>query len=222
MGLLENKFQDNVITTTVDSLINWGQKSSLWPLIMGTACCAIEMMAVGYSRFDVLERFGMLFRFSPRQSDVMIVSGTVTKKMAPVVKAIYDQMSEPKYVIAVGSCAISGNIYNSYSTLQGVDRVVPVDIYVPGCPPIPEAITYGILELQKKISQGRTIRKKNTEVSPTAPPWVNVHDMLRPGHIKMPTAQDYAAHLDEDIDQYDSRRKLLQPSTGGTTPDRDV
>ena len=215
MGLLENKFQDNVITTTVDSLINWGQKSSLWPLIMGTACCAIEMMAVGYSRFDVLERFGMLFRFSPRQSDVMLVSGTVTKKMAPVVKAIYDQMSEPKYVIAIGSCAISGNIYNSYSTLQGVDRVVPVDIYVPGCPPIPEAITYGIMELQKKIATGRTIRKKSTVVEPTAPPRTNVHDLLRPGHVKMPTAQDYASHLGEDLDEYDAKRKLLQPGGAG-------
>ncbi len=211
MGLLENKFQDNIITTTVDSLLNWGQKSSLWPLIMGTACCAIEMMAVGYSRFDVLERFGMLFRFSPRQSDVMIVSGTVTKKMAPVVKAIYDQMSEPKYVIAVGSCAISGNIYNSYSTLQGVDRVVPVDVYVPGCPPIPEAITYGILELHKKIDAGRTIRKKAPAAGPTEPPRVNVHDMLRPGYIKMPTALEYGAHIDQNIEQYDAEHRLLQP-----------
>ncbi len=217
MGLLENKFQDNIITTTVDSLFGWGQKSSLWPLIMGTACCAIEMMAVGYSRFDVLERFGMLFRFSPRQSDVMLVSGTVTKKMAPVVKTIYDQMSEPKYVIAIGSCAISGNIYNSYSTLQGVDRVVPVDIYVPGCPPIPEAITYGILELQKKIGAGRTIRKKKIITDPLAQPTVNVHEILRPGHIKVPTAQDYAAHLDEDLETFDAKRRMLQP---GSTSDK--
>lgn len=215
MGLLENKFQDNIITTTVDSVINWGQKGSLWPLIMGTACCAIENMAVGYSRFDVLERFGMLFRFSPRQSDVMIVSGTVTKKMAPVVKTIYDQMSEPKYVIAVGSCAISGNIYKSYSTLQGVDRIVPVDIYVPGCPPIPEAITYGILELQKKIMTGRTLRKKRVITDPLAQPTVNVHEILRPGHIKLPTAQDYVSHLDDSLEDYDEQRRLLQPGGSG-------
>lgn len=216
MGLLENKLQENIITTTVDSLINWGQKSSMFPLILGTACCGIEMMAVGYSRFDVLERFGMLFRFSPRQSDVMLVAGTVTKKMAPVVKTIYDQMADPKYVIAIGSCAISGNIYNSYSTLQGVDRIVPVDIYVPGCPPIPEAITYGVMELQKKIQARKIIRKQTQIFDPNAPSLVNLHETLRPGHIKMPTAQDYAAHLDDTIEQYDAERKLLQPGGSGS------
>lgn len=198
MGLLENKFQENIVTTTVDSLINWGSKNSMFPLILGTACCGIEMMAVGYSRFDVLERFGMLFRFSPRQSDLMLVAGTVTKKMAPVVKTVYDQMSDPKWVIAVGSCAISGNIYNSYSTLQGVDRVVPVDIYVPGCPPTPEAITYGILELQRQIEQGRRIRRKVAMVDPTAQPRENVDLIKRPGTVRMPTAADYAAHLDDE------------------------
>jgi len=199
LGLLENKFKDSLITTTVDSLINWGQEKAMYPLLLGTACCGIEMMAVGYSRFDVLERFGMLFRFSPRQSDVMIVAGTVTKKMAPVIKAVYDQMSEPKYVIAVGSCAISGNIYKSYSTLQGLDRIVPVDVYVPGCPPIPEAFAYGIIELQKVIASRRVIRKQPTEADPGAQPRTNVHEILRPGHIKLPTAQDYAAHLDDEI-----------------------
>jgi NADH-quinone oxidoreductase subunit B len=210
LGLLENKFKENLITTTVDSLINWGQEKAMYPLLLGTACCGIEMMAVGYSRFDVLERFGMLFRFSPRQSDVMIVAGTVTKKMAPVIKAVYDQMSDPKYVIAVGSCAISGNIYKSYSTLQGVDRIVPVDIYIPGCPPIPEAFAYGIIELQKVIASRRVIRKQTTAPAPGAQPTVNVHDILRPGHIKLPTAQDYAAHLDDDITNYE-QRGLIEP-----------
>jgi len=199
LGLLENKFKDSLITTTVDSLLNWGQEKAMYPLLLGTACCGIEMMAVGYSRFDVLERYGMLFRFSPRQSDVMIVAGTVTKKMAPVIKAVYDQMSDPKYVIAVGSCAISGNIYKSYSTLQGLDRIVPVDVYVPGCPPIPEAFAYGIIELQKIIAQRRVIRKQAAPPEPGAQPRTNVHEILRPGHIKLPTAQDYAAHLDDDI-----------------------
>lgn len=220
MGLLNNKFEDNIITTTVDSVLNWGQKSSMFPLILGTACCGIEMMAVGYSRFDVLERFGMLFRFSPRQSDLMLVAGTVTKKMAPVVKTVYDQMSDPKYVIAVGSCAISGNIYNSYSTLQGVDRIIPVDIYVPGCPPIPEAITYGVMELQRKIESNRTLRKKTVVNDPTAPPSVNVHEILRPGHIKLPTAQDYAALLDDDLEQVDARRRMLTPGGGKNQSDQ--
>lgn len=220
MGLLENKFKDNIITTTVDSLINWGQKSSMFPLILGTACCGIEMMAVGYSRFDVLERFGMLFRFSPRQSDVMIVAGTVTKKMAPVVKTVYEQMAEPKWVIAVGSCAISGNIYKSYSTLQGVDRIIPVDVYVPGCPPIPEAITYGIMELQRKIQAGRTIRKNPVAEDPTAQPRVNVDQILRPGHIKLPTAQDYAAFLDKEIEEVDREKLLKQPGLNVIDPDK--
>lgn len=211
MGLLENKFQDNIITTTVDALVNWGQKSSMFPLLLGTACCGIEMMAVGYARFDVLERFGMLFRFSPRQSDVMIVAGTVTKKMAPVIKTVYDQMSDPKYVIAVGSCAISGNIYTSYSTLQGLDRIVPVDVYIPGCPPVPEAFAYGIMELQKKILARRIIRKKVDVENPEAPPRVNVHEILRPGHIKLPTAQDYARHLDDELESYEQQDKLLYP-----------
>lgn len=220
MGLLENKFKENIITTTVDSLVNWGQKSSMFPLILGTACCGIEMMAVGYSRFDVLERFGMLFRFSPRQSDVMIVAGTVTKKMAPVVKTVYEQMSEPKWVIAVGSCAISGNIYKSYSTLQGVDRIIPVDIYVPGCPPIPEAITYGVMELQRKIQAKRIIRKEVVEEDPTAQPRVNVDQILRPGHIKLPTAQDYAAFLDKEIEEVDREQMLKQPGPTIINPDK--
>jgi NADH-quinone oxidoreductase subunit B len=174
----------------------------MWPLILGTACCGIEMMCLGGGRFDVLERWGMLFRFSPRQSDVMIVAGTVTKKMAPVVKTVWDQMAEPKWCIAVGSCAISGNIYNSYSTLQGVDRIVPVDVYVPGCPPIPEAIAYGINELRRKVAAEPRIRKPLPILNaddPRREKQVDTSEVLRPGHIALPTAADYASRLDEEI-----------------------
>lgn len=202
MGLLEGKFNSNFVTTTVDTVLNWGTKSSLFPLILGTACCGIEMMAVGYSRFDILERFGMLFRFSPRQSDLMIVAGTVTKKMAPVVKTIYDQMPEPKYVIAVGSCATSGNIYNSYSTLQGVDRIIPVDIYVPGCPPIPEAIAFGILELQRKIDKKTTIRKPIPVMNmDNGKMDIDVSDVKRPGFVKLIPPSAYIEGLDDEIEQ---------------------
>ena len=159
MGLLENRFKPGVVTTTADFLFNWAHRSSMWPLILGTACCAIEMMAVGISRFDMLERFGMLYRFSPRQSDVMLVCGTVTKKFAPVMRTIWDQMPDPKWCIAVGNCASAGGPFPTYAVVQGIDEVVPVDIYIPGCPPIPEAIFYGIMKLQEKIKQD-TIAKQ--------------------------------------------------------------
>jgi len=161
MGVLEHRFDDNVLTTTADGFINWARKSSIWPMGFGLACCAIEMMATSASRYD-LDRFGAsVFRASPRQSDLMIVSGTVTIKMASRVKRLYDQMPEPKYVIAMGSCATSGGPYwhHGYHVLKGVDRVVPVDIYVPGCPPRPEALIEGVLQLQKKIMRQRVLRK---------------------------------------------------------------
>ena len=151
---LEGVFKEGFITTSYDTVVNWAKTGSLWPMTFGLACCAVEMMHAGAARYDI-DRFGMLFRPSPRQSDLMIVAGTVTKKMAPQVVRLYNQMPEPKYVIAMGSCATSGNIYDSYSVVQGVDRFVPVDIYVPGCPPTPEALFDGILKLQERIMQKR-------------------------------------------------------------------
>ena len=158
MGL-EELVPDGILTTTVEKMVNWARRSSIWPAGFGLACCAIEMMAAGGSRFDIA-RFGAeVFRASPRQADLMIVAGTVTKKMAPVLRRLYDQMPEPKWVIAMGSCATCGGPYRTYAVTQGVDRIVPVDVYVPGCPPRPEALIYGIMALQKKIDRMKVIRK---------------------------------------------------------------
>lgn len=140
----------STIITTIDKIASWGRRSSLWPLTFGLACCAIEMMATGASHYD-LDRFGIIFRATPRQADVMIVAGTLTKKMAPIIVNLYHQMAEPRYVIAMGSCACSGGIFNTYSTVQGVDEILPVDVYIPGCPPRPETLIEGIIKLQEKI-----------------------------------------------------------------------
>jgi NADH-quinone oxidoreductase subunit B len=159
MGLIEDRFHPNILLTTVDRVFDWARKSSLWPMTFGLACCAIEMMAAGASRFD-MDRFGAgIFRASPRQSDLMIVSGSVTEKMAPILRRLYEQMPEPKWVISMGICSTAGGPFPTYSHVQGVDRVVPVDVYVPGCPPRPEALLYGLLVLQDKIDR-MTIAKR--------------------------------------------------------------
>lgn len=164
MSFLQNQFERNFLTTSVDYVFNWARKSSLWPLTFGLACCAMEMIASTTARFD-MARFGAeVFRPSPRQSDLMIVAGTVTLKMAPVLKRIYDQMPEPKWVISMGSCSSVGGPFNTYSVLQGVDRIVPVDVYVQGCPPRPENLFYGLLKLQDKIDQMTTLTKRPTHV----------------------------------------------------------
>ena len=142
---------DTVLTTKLGKVVGWAQKNALWPATFGLACCAIEMMAMANSRWDSA-RFGAeVFRASPRQADLMIVSGRVSQKMAPILKQIFDQMPEPKWVISMGACASCGGVFNNYSIVQGVDRVVPVDVYVPGCPPGPEALLYGVIKLQEKI-----------------------------------------------------------------------
>jgi len=160
MGI-ESHLGDTIITTTLEKLVNWARKSSLWPATFGLACCAIEMMATAAARYDIA-RFGAeVFRASPRQADLMIVAGTLTRKMAPVARRIYDQMPNPKWVIALGACASSGGIFDSYAVVQGVDEIIPVDVYVPGCPPRPESLIYAVMQLQKKIEKESLRERKN-------------------------------------------------------------
>ena len=147
----DSKIEGNVIVSRLDAVVNWIRVNSIWPMPMGLACCAIELMSAGGARFDI-SRFGAeVMRFSPRQADCMIVAGTVTYKMAPLIRRIYDQMPGPKWVIAMGACASSGGMYRSYATLQGIDRILPVDVYISGCPPRPEAILDALMTLQEKI-----------------------------------------------------------------------
>ena len=160
----DSKIEGNVIITKLDASINWMRKNSLWPMPMGLACCAIELMATGASRFDIA-RFGAeVMRFSPRQSDVMIVAGTVTYKMALAVKRIWDQMPEPKWCIAMGACASTGGMYRSYAVLQGIDTLIPVDVYISGCPPRPEALIEGLMRLQRKIDTEESFMAQKKEL----------------------------------------------------------
>jgi NADH-quinone oxidoreductase subunit B len=155
-----SKVEGDLVVTRLDAALNWCRRNSLWPMPMGLACCAIELMAAGAARFDI-SRFGAeVMRFSPRQSDVMIVSGTVTYKMALAVKRIYEQMTEPKWVIAMGACASTGGMYRSYAVLQGVDEILPVDVYVAGCPPRPEALLDALMKLQDKISREPVVSRQ--------------------------------------------------------------
>ncbi len=159
--LVSEDTDQSAFTTRLEEFVRWGQKNSLWPLPFGTACCAIEYMSVVSSHYDI-SRFGAeVVRFSPRQSDCLLVLGTVVEKMGPVLKRIYDQMLEPKWVVAVGVCASSGGFYRAYHVMQGIDSIVPVDVYVPGCPPTPEGILFALIKLQEKISRGGMVRDRD-------------------------------------------------------------
>ena len=161
MGL-EQQLEIPVLTTTVEKMVHWARRSAIWPVTFGLACCAIEMMAMSCSRYDIA-RFGAeVFRASPRQADLMIIAGRLSRKMAPVLRRIYDQMPEPKWVISMGVCASSGGFYRAYHVTQGIDEIIPVDVYVPGCPPTPEELMFGIFELQRKIQSGELSRDRRS------------------------------------------------------------
>lgn len=179
------KSGSGVFMSSLEALMNWGRSNSVWPLTFATSCCGIEMMATGGSRHD-FARFGIeVYRASPRQADVIVVAGTIVRKMAPVLKRLYDQMADPKYVIAMGACAVSGGpfYYNSYSVIRGVDQVIPVDVYIPGCPPRPEALLYGVMQLQRKIKA----RSSTKEVMPE--PIQQQPETVAPASESVPSTQ---------------------------------
>jgi NADH-quinone oxidoreductase subunit B len=197
---IEGRFEENVITTTVEQAINWARQASIWPMTFGLACCAIEMMAAGASRFD-LDRFGAgAFRATPRQADLMIVAGTVTYKMASRVRRLYNLMPDPKYVIAMGACTVGGGPYFKYGyhVVKGVDLVVPVDVYVPGCPPRPEALLEGLMRIQDKI-RGHRIAKKRATEGPFG--WLRSAGSLGeqlPDELPIPHHSGYVATYEEE------------------------
>lgn len=180
MTWIDDRFNESVILTTVEQVLNWGMESSVWPMTFGLACCAMEMMAVGASKYD-LDRFGAgAFRATPRQADLMIVAGTVTFKMASRVRRLYEQMPSPKYVIAMGACTLGGGPYFKwgYHVVKGVDLVVPVDVYVPGCPPRPEALLEGLMRIQDKVRKMRVVAKGDPTPTPAVP--------VRTGRVRLP------------------------------------
>ena len=178
---LEEKLPEGIITTQLETLVNWSRENSTWPLLFGLACCAIEMIATGSSRHDISRYGSELFRASPRQADLMIVSGRVSNKMAPVIKRLYDQMSEPKWVIAMGICASAGGPFNNYAIVQGVDKIIPVDVYVPGCPPRPEGLLYAMDKLRAKQGKDnfRTYANLNASPAPATPEDIESLETLR-------------------------------------------
>lgn len=185
------KSGSSVFVSTLDSIVNWGRSNSVWPLTFATSCCGIEMMAAGGARHD-FARFGIeVYRASPRQADVIVVAGTIVRKMAPVLKRLYDQMADPKYVIAMGACAVSGGpfYYNSYSVIRGVDQVIPVDVFIPGCPPRPEALLYGVMQLQRKIKM-ETLAKQEGQASEVNPPAIDTSTQDNSRYIQPVENQD--------------------------------
>jgi NADH-quinone oxidoreductase subunit B len=192
MGLLDlfkGKFVDptypgvhaggNVVNTSLAAMIRWGRKNSIWPMPFGTACCAIEFMAVSFSHYDIA-RFGAeVLRFSPRQSDLLFVAGTIVDKEAPILKTIYDQMPEPKWVISMGVCASSGGFYREYGTMQGIDEIVPVDVYVPGCPPAPEGLLAALMKIQERIQKGKLAKEPQRQHQLGAPGWGEIDRRVR-------------------------------------------
>ncbi len=212
MGL-EEKIPSGVLLTSVEKLVNWTRKSSLWPATFGLACCAIEMMTTGAARYD-LGRFGMeVFRASPRQADLMIVAGRVSQKMAPVLRQIYDQMPEPKWVLSMGVCASSGGMFNNYALVQGVDHIVPVDVYLPGCPPRPEMLIDAILRLHDKIMAEPLGAKRATQQRELQ----SRGELARPGD--MPSSWKFDKHRRTEWEQAaaEGREEQLRIETGTST-----